>query len=280
MRYQTLCVTTIVIISTSKLQGSHLRLAAHVSWLGERSRASITSTWRSFTGWSDQDVWVWEQDCGTNICIAANLKIQAKTNPYTAMTDLWATTSSIVMMWRFANSTSLDFCRLPLWMAGRPHATRLYTYRVDDEQYRVGLHQVVIEGLSWGVAGAILSPPESRWDRISSVQVNFQNMITVKNCAIRAGNYKLIAGHTRDPHWWDATNLLHWLLIFDNVEIMIYWLSHSQVPRANRRQGGTSLSVSMSNIKNGLLLPTVQWYAPPAVINDAWYCIVLHGVAL
>ena len=124
MRYQTLCATTIVIISTSKLQGSHLRLAAHVSWLGERSRASITSTWRSFTGWSDQDVWVWEQDCGTNICIAANLKIQAKTNPNTAMADLWATTISIVMMWRFANSTSLDFCRLPLWMVERPHETR------------------------------------------------------------------------------------------------------------------------------------------------------------
>ena len=155
----------------------------------------------------------------------------------------------------------------------------------------------VVERLLWGVAGAILSPPESRWDRISSVQVNFQNMITVKNCAIRAGNYKLIAGHTRDPHWWDATNLLHWLLIFDNVEIienklvhwllmidnieiMIYWLSHSQVPRANRRQGGTSLSVSMYNLKNGLILPTVQWYPPSAAINDAWYCIVLHGVAL
>ena len=95
MRYQTLCATTIVMISTSKLQGSHLRLAAHVSWLGERSRVSITSTWRSFTGWSDQDVCVWEQDCCTNICIAANLKLQAKTNPHTAMADLWATTYDV-----------------------------------------------------------------------------------------------------------------------------------------------------------------------------------------
>ena len=30
--------------------------------------------------------------------------------------------------------------------------------------------------------------------------------------------------------------------------------------------------------KNGLILPTGQWYAPSAVINDAWYCMVLHGI--
>ena len=82
-------------ISTSKLQGSHLRLAAHISWLGKCSGASFSSTWRSFTGWWDQGAWVWEQDCGTNICIAANLKLQAKTNPNTAMADLWATTYDV-----------------------------------------------------------------------------------------------------------------------------------------------------------------------------------------
>ena len=32
--------------------------------------------------------------------------------------------------------------------------------------------------------------------------------------------------------------------------------------------------------KNGHILPTGQWYAPSAVINDAWYCMVLHGIAL
>ena len=31
--------------------------------------------------------------------------------------------------------------------------------------------------------------------------------------------------------------------------------------------------------KNGLELPTGQWYAPSAVINDAQYCMVLHGIA-
>ena len=32
--------------------------------------------------------------------------------------------------------------------------------------------------------------------------------------------------------------------------------------------------------KNSHILPIGQWYAPSAVINDAWYCIVLHGIAL
>ena len=32
--------------------------------------------------------------------------------------------------------------------------------------------------------------------------------------------------------------------------------------------------------KSGLILPTGQWYAPSPVINDAWYCMVLHHVFL
>ena len=31
--------------------------------------------------------------------------------------------------------------------------------------------------------------------------------------------------------------------------------------------------------KNGHILPTGQWYTPSAVINDKWYCIVLHSIA-
>ena len=31
--------------------------------------------------------------------------------------------------------------------------------------------------------------------------------------------------------------------------------------------------------KNGFILPTGQWYAPSAVINHAWYCMVLHDIA-
>ena len=32
--------------------------------------------------------------------------------------------------------------------------------------------------------------------------------------------------------------------------------------------------------KNGLILTTGQWYTPSTVINDAVYCILLHGIAL
>ena len=31
--------------------------------------------------------------------------------------------------------------------------------------------------------------------------------------------------------------------------------------------------------KNGHILPTGKWYAPSAVINDAWYYMALHGIA-
>ena len=32
-------------------------------------------------------------------------------------------------------------------------------------------------------------------------------------------------------------------------------------------------------IKMAIILPTGQWYALSAVINDAWYCMVLNGIA-
>ena len=31
--------------------------------------------------------------------------------------------------------------------------------------------------------------------------------------------------------------------------------------------------------KMAIILPTGQWYAPSAVIIDAWYCMVLHCIA-
>ena len=33
-------------------------------------------------------------------------------------------------------------------------------------------------------------------------------------------------------------------------------------------------------LKNGLILPTGQWYAPSSVISDAWFCMESHGIAL
>ena len=32
--------------------------------------------------------------------------------------------------------------------------------------------------------------------------------------------------------------------------------------------------------KNGHILPPGQWYAPSAAIKHAWYCMILHGIAL
>ena len=31
--------------------------------------------------------------------------------------------------------------------------------------------------------------------------------------------------------------------------------------------------------KMAIILPTGQWYAPSVVINDAWYCMILHCIA-
>ena len=33
-----------------------------------------------------------------------------------------------------------------------------------------------------------------------------------------------------------------------------------------------------AEVKMAIILPTGQWYAPSAVINDAWYCRVLHCI--
>ena len=35
----------------------------------------------------------------------------------------------------------------------------------------------------------------------------------------------------------------------------------------------------MVTTKMAIILPTGQWYAPSAVIDDALYCMVLHGIA-
>ena len=38
--------------------------------------------------------------------------------------------------------------------------------------------------------------------------------------------------------------------------------------------------VKKASKKNSHILPTGQWYAPSAIINDAWYSMVLHCIAL
>ena len=39
------------------------------------------------------------------------------------------------------------------------------------------------------------------------------------------------------------------------------------------------LAGGMYSNKMAIILPTGQWYTPSAIINDAWYCMVLHGIA-
>ena len=46
------------------------------------------------------------------------------------------------------------------------------------------------------------------------------------------------------------------------------------------RAMSNKLETCRAEIKMAIILPTGQWYAPSAVINDAWYCMVLHGIAL
>merc|ERR1711928_26230 len=36
----------------------------------------------------------------------------------------------------------------------------------------------------------------------------------------------------------------------------------------------------LTELKMAIILPTWQWYAPSAVINDEWYCMVLTGISL
>ena len=43
---------------------------------------------------------------------------------------------------------------------------------------------------------------------------------------------------------------------------------------------GAVLCLILADGKMAIILPTEQWYAPSAVINDAWYGMVLHGIAL
>ena len=40
----------------------------------------------------------------------------------------------------------------------------------------------------------------------------------------------------------------------------------------------TGIAMISAMKKMAIILPTGQWYAPSAVINDAWYFMVLQGV--
>ena len=56
-------------------------------------------------------------------------------------------------------------------------------------------------------------------------------------------------------------------------------LSQHIVPTANLRSPQWCDASIPAGVKMAIILPTGQWYAPSAVINDAWYCMVLHCIA-
>ena len=75
----------------------------------------------------------------------------------------------------------------------------------------------------------------------------------------------------------------------DSAQLLSSWSTTSQIDIIATMQmfsypglvGHPRPEVSSSPLffKNGLILPTGQWYAPSAVINDAWNCMVLHCIA-
>merc|ERR1712240_408415 len=60
----------------------------------------------------------------------------------------------------------------------------------------------------------------------------------------------------------------------------IWWMRmfHFCVGWVSSRSGW--LLELLTELKMAIILPIGQWYAPSAVIYDAWYCMVLHGIAL
>ena len=69
-----------------------------------------------------------------------------------------------------------------------------------------------------------------------------------------------------------------------NISGKQFWFAFSQPLRRVRAPLGAvlvtvTLSLVPKQIKMAIILPTGQWYAPSAVLNDAWYCMVLHGIA-
>ena len=51
-------------------------------------------------------------------------------------------------------------------------------------------------------------------------------------------------------------------------------------PSENKRGVTIMTTRAAAVLKMAIILPTGQWYTPSAVINDAWYCMVLHGIAM
>ena len=82
-----------------------------------------------------------------------------------------------------------------------------------------------------------------------------------------------------------ATHCYHWKVLETleftnclclNVRYLVSRRVKCQILYQNKYNNRISFK---SSLKMAIILPRGQWYAPSAVINDAWYCIVLHSIA-
>ena len=70
----------------------------------------------------------------------------------------------------------------------------------------------------------------------------------------------------------DQLSFWKWLHVMMSRSLQYHHMASAIIDHHHHRRND-------NKSKNGLILPTGQWYAPSAVIDDAWYCMVLHGIA-
>ena len=67
--------------------------------------------------------------------------------------------------------------------------------------------------------------------------------------------------------------------MFLNLCPLSLYLGHLETVLLQALSLAAAAFSSKQRQKMAIILPTGQWYAPSAVINDAWYCMVLYGIA-
>ena len=80
------------------------------------------------------------------------------------------------------------------------------------------------------------------------------------------------------PFFWGLFPLLRACLCWQCSDKIRKYQGHIETFK-KKRENQTPYAGSW-DLKNGHILPTGQWYTPSAVINNAWYCMVLHYLAL
>ena len=110
------------------------------------------------------------------------------------------------------------------------------------------------------------------WSRLkivncpNSVRAGLISVLVLCSCALIISSRFSRATGGRGPE--------HWLFTKVNLcEDKVNW-------RYSNVSFGVHYHISISTKKMAIILPTGQWYAPSAVINDAWYCMVLQCIAL